>query len=46
MTPDWNAEEYAAHFSFVPDYGRDVIRLIEGEKLRVLDLGSGNGTLT
>ena len=46
MTPDWNAEEYAAHFSFVPDYGRDVIRLIEGEKLRVLDLGCGNGTLT
>lgn len=46
MSADWNAETYAAHFSFVPDYGREVIKLIKGEKLRVLDLGCGNGTLT
>lgn len=43
---DWNAQDYAAYFSFVPDYGKDVIELISGEKLRVLDLGCGNGTLT
>ena len=43
---DWNAEDYAEHFSFVPDYGRDVIKLISGENLRVLDLGCGNGALT
>ena len=39
MSADWNAETYAAHFSFVPDYGREVIKLIKGEKLRVLEIG-------
>lgn len=43
---DWDADSYAAKFSFVPDYGRDVIKLLHGEHLSVLDLGCGNGTLT
>ena len=43
----WDADKYAADFSFVPRYGRGVIELIEAEPgATVLDLGCGNGALT
>lgn len=47
MNVEWNAGEYGAKFGFVPQYGRDVMELIDAPKgSRVLDLGCGNGILT
>lgn len=47
MNIRWDAEGYAENFSFVPDYGRDVLSLLEAAAgSAVLDLGCGNGTLT
>lgn len=47
MNIDWKAKEYAANFSFVPQYGAGIIELITASAgSRVLDLGCGNGTLT
>ena len=47
MNQKWNAENYAADFSFVYKYGADVLNLIEGENVHdVIDLGCGTGTLT
>lgn len=47
MSIRWEAEKYASDFNFVPQYGRDLIKLIEAPKgSRVLDLGCGHGTLT
>lgn len=47
MNQTWNAEKYSSDFSFVHQYGNDVIGLIEGKNVRsVLDLGCGNGALT
>lgn len=46
MNIQWNAEEYTRNFSFVHQYGSDLISLIGGEGLSVLDLGCGNGALT
>lgn len=47
MNIHWNAENYKKHFSFVPQYGADVISLITAEKGSfVVDLGCGNGTLS
>ncbi|MGN1318855.1 MAG: class I SAM-dependent methyltransferase [Lachnospirales bacterium] len=47
MNIDWNSKDYKEQFSFVPEYGEDVISLITKEKgCSVIDLGCGNGTLT
>ena len=47
MNIKWDAQTYTDHFSFVHEYGEDVIKLIEQhDALSVLDLGCGNGALT
>lgn len=46
MNIDWDAKSYSEHFSFVPQYGRDLIELLDGKKLKILDLGCGGGNLT
>lgn len=47
MNIQWEAGKYASNFNFVPQYGKDVIGLIQAPAgSRVLDLGCGNGTLT
>jgi trans-aconitate methyltransferase len=43
----WNADDYASHFSFVAKYGSSLIEMIEIKKgMTCLDLGCGNGSLT
>ena len=47
MNNDWNAKNYTNNFSFVHQYGEDVLKLIDATAgSRVLDLGCGNGALT
>lgn len=47
MNQNWNAEKYSSDFSFVHQYGNDVISLIDMENARsALDLGCGNGALS
>lgn len=47
MALKWNADKYTQDFSFVHEYGNDVIKLIDMEnRTSVLDLGCGNGALT
>lgn len=47
MNIKWNAQNYKENFSFVPQYGEDVMNLLTVPKgSRVVDLGCGNGTLT
>lgn len=47
MNTTWDAEKYGSDFSYVPEYGRELIGLIDaGKGASVLDLGCGNGTLT
>ncbi len=47
MNIDWNAGDYARHFSFVPRYGEAVLDLLDvGPGASVVDLGCGNGMLT
>lgn len=47
MNIKWDAEKYTADFSFVHQYGNDVIGLLEKKAGgTVLDLGCGNGALT
>lgn len=47
MNIKWDANKYTSDFSFVHQYGNDVIDLIAAEKnSTVLDLGCGNGALS
>ncbi|MBQ6972875.1 MAG: methyltransferase domain-containing protein [Synergistaceae bacterium] len=47
MNQEWNADNYSSGFSFVYNYGGDVLNLIDGENVRdVIDLGCGTGVLT
>ena len=47
MNLDWNAKDYSNGFSFVHEYGEDVMSLITAPKGSfVVDLGCGNGALT
>lgn len=47
MNIQWDAKTYQKNFSFVHQYGEDVLSLIEGDtNQRVVDLGCGNGALT
>lgn len=47
MDLKWNADKYTQDFSFVHEYGNDVIKLIDLEnRASALDLGCGNGALT
>ena len=47
MNNDWNAKNYTNNFSFVHQYGEDVLKLIDAPAgSKVLDLGCGNGALT
>lgn len=47
MNIEWNAQKYTNDFSFVHQYGNNVLELISAEKgSNILDLGCGNGALT
>lgn len=44
---EWDSQNYSKHFSFVADYGRSLIDLIDGKDgMTCLDLGCGTGRLT
>lgn len=47
MNIKWDADKYTRDFSFVHQYGNDVIGLMDVQKnMTILDLGCGNGSLT
>ena len=47
MNITWDEEEYENNFSFVHQYGQDVLNLLDAARgATVLDLGCGNGALT
>ncbi|MCI8573283.1 MAG: class I SAM-dependent methyltransferase [Oscillibacter sp.] len=46
MNIQWDAEAYDNDFSFVYQYGRSLLDLIDGENQSILDLGCGSGALT
>lgn len=47
MNIKWDAEKYTSDFSFVYQYGSDVMELIDADKnSTILDLGCGNGALS
>lgn len=47
MNIKWNANDYTDHFSFVHQYGEDVMELIDAAPGSfVVDLGCGNGALS
>ena len=46
MNIHWNADGYTKNFSFVHEYGSDLIGLFDRKEGTVLDLGCGNGALT
>ena len=47
MNIKWNAQNYTQNFSFVHEYGENVMELLQAPQgSTVLDLGCGNGNLT
>lgn len=47
MNIKWDSQNYRDNFSFVPQYGEDVMNLItKPSGCTAIDLGCGNGTLT
>ena len=47
MNIEWNAEKYTNSFSFVHQYGNEVLELLDFENIKtMIDLGCGNGVLT
>lgn len=47
MNINWDAKGYKENFSFVHEYGEDVVSLLKSPKgAAVLDLGCGNGALS
>ncbi len=47
MNIQWDAHKYTEAFSFVHQYGTDVLELLDFKRgMTVLDLGCGNGALT
>ena len=46
MNINWDAQKYDSSFSFVPDYGADVLSLIETSQGLAVDLGCGSGILS
>lgn len=47
MNIEWNADKYTNNFSFVHQYGNDVMELLDFENINtIIDLGCGNGALT
>lgn len=47
MNINWDAKGYKENFSFVYEYGEDVVSLLKSPKgAAVLDLGCGNGALS
>lgn len=47
MNTSWNAEKYTTDFSFVHQYGCDVLELVDFSRVQTaVDLGCGNGALT
>ena len=47
MNITWDAKGYKERFSFVHEYGEDVMSLLTAKPgARVVDLGCGNGALT
>lgn len=47
MNISWDAKEYGRKFSYVSEYGKGLIELLEAPPgAAVLDLGCGNGSLT
>lgn len=47
MNIDWDASKYTLDFSFVHQYGKSVVDLIDADRnSTILDLGCGNGALS
>lgn len=47
MNIKWDAQKYQQNFSFVPQYGEDLLSLITAKAdSLIVDLGCGNGTLS
>ena len=46
MNIKWNSEEYAKGFSFVHEYGKDVLDLVDEGSGVAVDLGCGTGALS